>query len=230
MEEPLSSIRHYRLALATNKELQRQNIVLSDELSRLRSAEKELQALRELVGLKERSKIPLKAASVVGKSLTGLGSSITIDLGVADSVQPGMPFLTSKGIVGSVTLASAHYAQVLPYTHPLFRASARIQGSRAFGIVSYSGSGNLLTMQYVPLTVEVAPGAIVETSGYSFSFPPGIPIGRVLSSRPEPGKDYQNVTLEAFQSLSDLSEGFVAFFRPDTALVRLSKDFQAFTK
>ncbi len=41
LEEPLSNIRVYRQALNTNTYLQRQNILLQDELSRLRSIEQE---------------------------------------------------------------------------------------------------------------------------------------------------------------------------------------------
>ena len=39
LEEPLSNIRVYRQALSTNRYLQRQNILLQDELSRLRTIE-----------------------------------------------------------------------------------------------------------------------------------------------------------------------------------------------
>jgi rod shape-determining protein MreC len=230
LEQPLSAFRHYRTALATNQELQRQNILLNDELSRLRSAQRELEALQAMLGLQQKSPIPMKAVTVIGKSITGLGSSITVDAGAADSIQAGMPFITANGLVGTVTMSSNRFAQVLPYIHPMFRASARIQGSRAYGIVSYSGSGENLMMNYVTLTVEVPVGALVETSGYSYSYPPGVPIGRVVSARPEPGKDYQIVTVEPFQRLGDLSEGFILYFKPDTALVRLSKDFESYSK
>lgn len=227
LEQPLAAIRHYRLALKTNSELQRQNILLNDEISRLRSAAKELESLRSLVGLRSTSTWPMTPVSVVGKSVSGFGSSITVDAGSNDSLETGMPFVTAKGLVGSVTLTSSSYAQILPFNHPMFRASVRVQGSRAFGIVSYSGKGDLLIMNYVPLTVEIPIGAVVETSGYSFSYPPGIPVGEVLSARPEPGKDYQSVMLKPFQTLSDLSEGFVMHFKPDTALVRLSNAFES---
>jgi len=47
LEQPLSTIRVYRQALNTNTYLQRQNVLLQDELSRLRSAEEQNRILRE---------------------------------------------------------------------------------------------------------------------------------------------------------------------------------------
>ncbi|MEX0638947.1 MAG: rod shape-determining protein MreC, partial [Balneolaceae bacterium] len=59
LEKPLSVIRTYRQALNTNTYLHRQNALLQDELSRLRSVEEQNRILRELLDLREESEISL---------------------------------------------------------------------------------------------------------------------------------------------------------------------------
>src|SRR5680860_1326228 len=49
LEEPLSNIRIYRQALKTNTDLRKQNILLLDDLNRLRSAKQQNEALRNLL-------------------------------------------------------------------------------------------------------------------------------------------------------------------------------------
>src|SRR5690554_3172475 len=104
LEEPLANIRIYRQALNTNTYLQRQNILLQDEVSRLRSLDQENQVLREMLGYQDTSEFDLQPVLIVGKDITGINNFLTIDAGYADSVKSGMPLVTSDGIVGKVLI------------------------------------------------------------------------------------------------------------------------------
>jgi rod shape-determining protein MreC len=226
LEEPLSNIRVYRQALNTNNYLQRQNILLQDELSRLRSIEKENQELRELLGYKQRSDFELTSVSIVGKQLSGINSVLTIDAGSNSDLEAGMPLVTSDGLIGKITLTAAHYSQVMPYYHSLFRVSARIQENQANGIVSWPGDPyGLLVMDFVPKTIDVDSGFVVETSGSSNQFPGGIPIGRVLRTEPEPGQETQRIFLEPYVMLADVAQGFVIKFKPDSSIIELQQQY-----
>jgi rod shape-determining protein MreC len=227
LEEPLANIRVYREALKTNTELRRQNIVLLDELSRLRSAARQNTELRSLLGFREQSEFDLQPVTVVGKELTGINNVLTIDAGYNEGVQQGMPLVTARGLVGRVILANNQYAQVMPYSNTLFRTSARIQGSRAYGIVTWEGRNlNELILNYVPQTVPVDSGQVVETSGYSNQFPPHIPIGTVIRTQPEAGKETQKIYLKPMVSLSEIAEGFVIKYQPDSSLVKIIEQYE----
>lgn len=231
LEQPLSAIRVYRTALQTNTQLQQENILLNDELSRLRSAQDELESLRNLLELKDRLPYKLTPVTVVGKQLTVLYSSLTVDAGSSDSLEIGMSLVSSQGLVGRVIIVSEEFAQVMPFSNPLFRASARLQGSRAIGILSPSTvRPGLLELDYVPQTIEVAEGAVVETSGYSFQFPQGIPIGNVVSVKPQEGRDYQTIFVEPFVPLNDFSEGFILHYRTDSSIVELQQSYSEIFK
>lgn len=228
LEQPLSMVRMYRTALQTNRELHRENIMLLDELSRLRSADARINELSNLLDFKSKEHIrqELIPTIIVGKNLTGLRNSITIDAGNTARVEIGMPLVNAQGLIGRVTLIGNDYAQVMPLLNTLFRASANIQGIRAYGIVSWEGSGNELVLNFVPQTVEVIPGMIIETSEYSNEFPPNIPIGKVIRTQPEPGRDTQRIYLEPFVDLTTIAEAFVIRYLPNPEVDSLITQYE----
>lgn len=227
LEQPLSQVRVYRQAISTNTYLHRQNILLQDELSRLRSAEQQNQILRNLLNLREESTVPLIPVSVVSKDLTSVNSSMTISAGSADSVEVGMPVIDSNGLVGQVIITDRNFSQVLPYSNSMFRVSGKIENSRAYGIVTWSGESNReLIMLHVPETIDVNPGEIVSTSSYSNRYPPGIPIGEVTRVERGDGIETQRIFLHAYANLFTLAEAFVMDFRPDTTVINLNESQQ----
>ncbi|MEQ9263829.1 MAG: rod shape-determining protein MreC [Balneolaceae bacterium] len=226
LEEPLSNIRVYRQALSTNTYLQRQNILLQDELSRLRSIEQENKELRDLLGLKEQSTFELKAVTFVTKELNAMNNTFTIDAGSTDGIEVGMPVLTADGLVGKVVLTSSNYSQIMPYFNNLFRVSAKIQETQSTGIVAWDSENiSELVMDFVPKTIPVDSGFVIETSGFGNEYPEGIPIGSVVRTVPEEGKDTQKIYLTPFTSLFTVSEGFVVTFVPDTSIQSLEQGY-----
>lgn len=226
LEEPLSNIRVYRQALSTNTYLQRQNILLQDELSKLRSVEQENSDLRSLLDLKEQSSFDLKTVTFVTKELNSMNNTFTIDAGSSDGIEVGMPVLTSDGLIGKVVLTNTHYSQVMPYFNNLFRVSARIQETQSTGIVAWNGENvSELILDFVPKTIAVDSGFVIETSGFGNEYPAGIPIGSVIRAIPEEGKDTQRIYLKPYTSLFTISEGFVITFVPDTSIQRLEQDY-----
>ncbi|TNE72903.1 rod shape-determining protein MreC [bacterium] len=224
LEEPLSSIRVYRQALSTNEQLQRKNILLQDEISRLRSVQAENESYRAMLGFRDTTQLPLIPVRIIGKNLTGINNSLTIDAGENSGIKKGMALVTADGLVGRVILTSGSYSEVMPIINSLFRASARVQGSRAYGLVQWDGESlEELQMLYVPKTVQVDSGAVIETSGYSLEFPPFLPIGTVISSQPEAGKETQVLTLRPSVSMYQIAEGFVIASKIDSTLLTLKE-------
>lgn len=224
LEQPLSQWRVYRKALQTNEELSRQNIQLLDEVSRLRSARYENEELRELLGYRDSSRYDLFPIVVIGKEITGLNNILTINAGSKADLDVGMPVVNSRGLIGRIILTGLSHSVVMPYIDIRSRISAKLQGLQTGGIVSWEGKRvDELIMSTIPRTVQVDPGMVVETSGFSNDLPANIPIGIVMRSVPDPGKDTQTLYLRPFVNLLDVSEGFVIRFRPDTAIVRLQE-------
>ncbi len=224
LEKPLSNIRIYRQALTTNTYLQRQNVLLQDELSRLRAVEQQNRVLRDLLDLREKESHSMIPVQVVAKELAGLNNSLTLDAGSNDGVEVGMPVINSDGLIGQVIVTASNYSQVLLYSNSLFRVSARVADTRAFGIVSWQSTGyRELVLNHVPQTILVEEGQLVETSGFSNQYPQGIPIGEVTRVEPGDGVETQTIYLNAFADLFTLSEAFIVKFQPDTTIQNLQE-------
>lgn len=226
LEEPVSNVRVYRNALKTNAYLQQQNILLQDELSRLRSIEKENNELKSLLRLEESYSYPLQITRVVSKQLNTLNNSLSVNVGSLEGIQRGMPLINSDWLIGKVILTASNYSQVMPLAHPLFRVSAQIQGSKANGIITWDiSSPSYLIMDFVPKTVPIDTGMVIQTSGLGNEFPAGIPIGQIVDFRSQDGTNTQQLKIKPFSKLNEVSEGFIVLFTSDTSLVQLNKEF-----
>lgn len=227
LEQPLSKARVYREALQTNEELRRQNVRLMDELSRLRSAQQQNEELRRMLDFSNPDNPDMHPVRIVSKTLTGINNGLTIDAGQRDGIEVGMPVVNPDGLVGTVILTSRNYSQVLPFQNPMFRISARIQGIRAYGVISWESDRlDELVMDYVPQTTQVESGNIVETSGASDQYPAYIPIGEVVRTEPQDGRDTQRIYIQPFVSLNQIAEAFVMKYRADPEIDSLLMEYQ----
>lgn len=227
LQTPLANIRVYRQALKTNTYLQRQNILLQDELSRLRSIEQENIELRELLAFQDSSEFTLSPTLIIGKELTGINKSLTINSGSTDGVKKGMPLVTSDGLLGKVILTTKNYSQVLPYNNTLFRVSGLVQEVQAPGIVSWNGESlSEMVIDFIPQTIPIEEGYMVITSGFSNEFPAGIPIGSVVRIELEEGKETQRVFLKPYASIQQASQGFIVKFDPDSSIIQLNENYE----
>lgn len=227
LQTPLANIRVYRQALKTNTYLQRQNILLQDELSKLRAIEQENIELRQLLAFRDSSEFKLIPTLIIGKELTGINKSLTINSGSSDGIKKGMPLVTSDGLLGKVLFTTSNYSQILPYNNSLFRASGIVQENQAPGIVSWNGESlSEMVIHFIPQTIQVKEGYTVVTSGFSNEFPAGIPLGYVIRTEIEEGKETQRIFLKPFASLDQASQGFIVNFSPDSSLIKLNDKFE----
>jgi rod shape-determining protein MreC len=86
--------------------------------------------------------------------------------------------------------------------------AAKIQGSRAEGIVEGSVSGTL-TMDFVDRDIVVDPKLVVVTSGFGGIYPPAIPIGIVADVSEEDVNIYKEIEIQAFVDFRVLEEVMV---------------------
>ena len=111
-------------------------MTLADEANRMREASLENIRLRRLLELKNRTAYSYVAANVVGKTLQLLRNKVVLDVGTNDGVAVNMPIVTEAGLVGKVNAVGADYAIGQLVLHKDFRASAKVQRGRVYGIVS----------------------------------------------------------------------------------------------
>lgn len=192
LQEVFGFVPNYFRLYHENRILREMNLTISEEVNRLREARLENIRLRQLLSLKERGTYRYVSANIVGSQMQPLRNVVTLDVGTADSVQPGMPVVTEQGLAGRVVAATGRYALAQLLLHTDLRVSAKVQRSRVDGIIRWTG-GRDLTLANVSKTLDVQEGDAIITSEYSSLFPRGIRIGVV--SQPATFPDSSFLTL-----------------------------------
>lgn len=212
-------------------ELEEQVQLLEGELIMLQEQAEENARLKALLDLRDKGTYPagtdFKVAKVISKSPTLWADWVLIDKGSADGLRVGLPVvgatptvgetLAGKGLVGKIVAVTAHTAQVVLITDSGSSVAAKIQGSRAEGIVEGSVSGALI-MDYVDRDIAVDPKLVVVTSGYGGVYPADIPIGIVSSVGEETINIYKEIEVQAFVDFRVLEEVMVLIIPEGTTI------------
>ncbi|HCA81433.1 MAG TPA: rod shape-determining protein MreC [Bacteroidetes bacterium] len=213
VQNQLSFIPRYLALRGESDMLRRMNIDLADEVSRLRDARIENSRLRNLLGLKESLRYPLIAGKVVGKNLTLLRNTLTLNVGKLDGILPHMPVINEGGLLGVVSAVSDHYSVVRIVLNSDFRASAKIERSRVDGILAWDGESLLLTN--VAKTLDVKIGDSLVTSDYSSTYPPNIRVGVVREVTQQTGSLFKRVAVSPGVDFITAEDVFVLLYSPD---------------
>jgi rod shape-determining protein MreC len=193
----IDTIRGLGALQARVDELQQTVDRLMIENLRLREAEIELTVLREQLQFKlANPTYQLLAAEVIGRDPSNLLHYITIDRGTGDGLAIGMPVVTERGLVGTLTAVYPHSARVMLLTDPASSVNALIQSSRATGIVQGQGRGSL-ALRYVEQAEQVQVGDIVLTSGLGGNFPKRLVIGQVRAVKRNDVDMFQEIVVQS---------------------------------
>jgi rod shape-determining protein MreC len=196
--------------------------VLQGEVVRLQEQSEENQRLKSLLDFRDKGTFPAGTAfllaRVTGKSPTRWEAWVQIDKGSDDGIRVDQAVvgatpvagesLAGKGLVGKVVEVTAHAAKVQLITDSESGVAAKIQGSRAEGIVQGSISG-ALTMDYVDRDISVDPKLVIVTSGFGGVYPADVPIGIVSNVGEEDVNPDKEIDVQAFVDFRVLEEVMV---------------------
>ncbi len=157
--------------------------LLELELTRRRKLEEEVARLRELLRFTGTCKLPftMKLCPVEGRSSGLYGSTYMLRGGASDGICVSSAVLSPKGVVGRIVEAYTDTSILLPLTHPESSIGVRFSASGMTADAEGDGDGTLL-VKNLPEDFRTTPGEEVVTSGYSRIFPPGLPVGTVLTT------------------------------------------------
>ena len=191
-----------------NKRLKKELAQARTELARARTAMRENEQLRGMVGLQRESGFPRNTepvtARVIARSTTDWSSTIQINKGTDDGVRPDQPVITGDGLVGKVAQASGGTATVQLITDGESNVSAAIVPDGASGVIRTPvGDPDDLQLDFVRKAEGIRKGQTVITSGFRSGrlqslYPRGIPIGTVRAVDRDELETYQRVHVDPF--------------------------------
>jgi rod shape-determining protein MreC len=196
-----------RHAHAENQQLHAEVARLELRNHQLEGEAAEAARFSRLLGFRqENSNVPMVAAEVIGAGADSSSRTIFINRGERDGLRRNMAVITPDGVVGKITEASPHVAQVLLITDKESGVGVLFADSRAQGVVKGAGEP-LLHMDYVTSDEKVSVGDKILTSGEDRIFPKDLPLGTVTSVKS--AYPFQTILVQPAAHLDRLEEVLV---------------------
>lgn len=190
-----------------NERLREVNAELMLQVNRLREYGIINQELKNLLNLKDSVNYPLIPATVVSKLSTRSQGSITINVGVKDSVKPGMPVINDKGLVGVIISVSEDYSIARTLQNIDLKLTVKDERSRTDGIMKWDGKE--LAIVDVPKTYDIEAGDRIVTSEISSIIPVPVPVGVITGlSKVETGI-FNEARVKSFVDFGSVENVFV---------------------
>lgn len=191
-----------------NSSLKNQNAELKAQLTSLTELKLENERLNSLFAFKQKSKMELLGAKVVGRDLAPDHATVLIDRGSADGLKAGQAVITIEGSVGHIFRTTNGTAQVMLLTDRYSVVDGIVQRSRARGIVEGKSSDSC-SLRYTNKSEDVQVGDLIVTSGLDNIFPKGLPVAIVDNVEKKPYSVNLEVSLRPVVDPNKLEEVFI---------------------
>ncbi len=145
-------------------------------------------------------------AHVINNSVHRPRNYITIQKGSLDGIRPDMGVVDQNGIVGKINVVGPHSARIISLLNDNFRVSCKIKKTNSVGSLVWKHSDYTeAIIEEIPRHATYAKGDTIITSGYSTSFPEGIPVGVVVGEMKDHDDNYLTLRVKLFTDFSKLS-------------------------
>ena len=93
-----------------------------------------------------------------------------------------MGVVDQNGVVGIVNVTGPHMARVISLLNETQHFSVKLKDTSFVGSLNWTGEdASIAYVEEIPRHVEYQVGDTIVTSGYSTTFPEGIPVGTILN-------------------------------------------------
>lgn len=143
------------------------------------------------------------ASSVIGKDPSPFLHYVIINKGSDDGVRHGMPVVNQKGLIGRVDAVTSNAARVQLISDPGTSVNVRLESSQTEILMQGSETGEL-TLQMIPLDMEIKPGDVILTSGLGGIYPANLMVGQVSSIKQSGSNLFKTASVQPVVDLSAL--------------------------
>lgn len=167
-----------------NKDLQANNALLQNEVLNLKNqlAQYRVLASDSLLPITYPDRFGYVAAAVINNNTSHPKNFFTIDKGSKDGIKSGMGVVDHNGIAGIVNVTGPHMSRVISLLNEAQHFSVKLKDTEFVGSMCWKGGDPTIGyVEEIPRHAVFHLGDTIVTSGYSTTFPEGIPVGKVLA-------------------------------------------------
>lgn len=204
-----AKVRSYFNLFEVNEDLLNRNNLLETKVLELEARiqhyqEKEIEL--DIPADSTLSRFQFIVAHVINNSINRAHNYITINKGSADGIRPEMGVVDQNGIVGKVNVVGEHSARIISLLNSDMRISSKVRGSEQVGSLVWDGDDSRYALlEELPRHSTFNIGDTVITSGYSTTFPEGIPVGVIDSEMKDYDENFYTLRIKLFTDFSKLS-------------------------
>ena len=177
-----------------NDDLKLQHQNDAAQLLQLQALELENQHLRNLDALPIRSQFTTQLVQVIYAERDVFRRKVLIDKGADADVKLGQVVMDDVGIIGQITRVYPWLSEVTLITEKNQAVPVQVLRNGLRTIVFGAGDISQLSLRYMPASADIQIGDVLVTSGIDGTYPPGIPVARVIKIERDPAYPFSNVT------------------------------------
>ena len=191
-----------------NKVLKNQIIKYTLLNSKLLAYEKENKKLKEMLKFIRNQPLSFVTANVVNHHFGLPTNSITLDIGLRDSLTENLTVMDENGLIGKTILVGENASLAQLITDKNFRVSIRVGVDRVLGLFVPT-HGKFGILEGVRKSMKLKVGEIAYTSGISEIYPKNIPVAKIVSVENFPNDPFQHIIVEIISSIDNLDYVFI---------------------
>lgn len=192
-----------------NEDLNRQNALLQKELLAAQTRLQQLEDIRLAQNTPVDSSLArydFIVAHVINNSINRANNYLTISKGSLDGIKPDMGVIDQNGIIGKVNVVGPHTSRVISLLNDNLKISCKVKGALQIGSLVWDGNDyREALLKELPRHSSFAVGDTVVTSGYSTSFPEGVPVGVIAQELKDYDENFYTLKIRLFTDFSQLS-------------------------
>ena len=222
-EAPYSISSELKQSLVSRQELleqlERQRVellALSHTAQRYQSLKADNDRMRSL--LESKAKLPgsVLIAEIVSVRATPSSHYVVIDKGAVDGLQVGQAVLDAQGLFGQLVEVGSTTSRVLLIIDKDHAVPVQVNRNGARSIAGGTGSNDSLVLENVPVSMDIAVGDLLETSGLGGRFPVGYPVAEVTSVVLDASSVFAQVQVRPLARINQSRFLLVVFAASDT--------------
>lgn len=204
-----NSIRSYFNLRRENEKLQHEISVLRGQLAKDQyNDQASIDTLQRVIDSTRIQIYKYIEATVFNNSVDKPKNYLTLNRGSRHGVKLNMGVITTDGVLGVVRYVSEHYCVVMSILHADSRVSAQIRGEDKgfYGSLVWNGKDpRFMQLVDIPKHNKISSkDDVVETTGFSTYYPPGVAIGKVFYHSILPGSSNHLIQVKLYTNMNNV--------------------------
>ena len=178
---------------------------LKADLQRFEFLDQENNHLKNLLEVKNSKKFKTEAVSIIYARFDPFNQKIIIDGGQNKNFQAGQPVIDGLGLVGQISSVFPETSEVTLLIDKKMSVPIQIQRNGLRAITNGNGQNEMISLSYLPHSVDVIQGDILKTSGIDTIYPEGLAVAEVIEINNDPQLPFAKIICKPIASIRNHS-------------------------